>query len=82
MANDICIHLALIVYMCQNMSYIYIRCEQYQLLTVKTVNEQYRDLFLQKIPAVTWLEYCRYGVKYKTINQSINQSNSFWSENL
>ena len=23
--------------------------------------------------AVTWLEYCRYGVKHKTINQSINQ---------
>ena len=71
MANDICILLALIVNMCQNTSYIYFRCEQYQLLTVKTVNEQYRDLFLQKIPAVTWLEYCRYGVKHKTINQSI-----------
>ena len=24
--------------------------------------------------AVTWLEYCRYGVKLETINQSINQS--------
>ena len=24
------------------------------------------------IPAITWLKYCRYGVKHKTINQSIS----------
>ena len=27
-----------------------------------------------KYAAVIWLEYCRYGIKPKTINQSINQS--------
>ena len=26
---------------------------------------------LNMYTAITWLEYCRYGVKHKTINQSI-----------
>ena len=34
------------------------------------------------LPAVTWTEYCRYDVKPKTINQSINQSIALPSMNL
>ena len=28
------------------------------------------------VAAVTWLKYCRYGVKLYSVNQSINQSNN------
>ena len=31
-------------------------------------------IVLRSLPAVTWLKYCRFGVKLYPINQSINQS--------
>ena len=42
------------------------------------------DYFKLIVAAVTWLNYCRCGVKLYQINQSINQSikDSFFNENL
>ena len=33
-------------------------------------------------PAVTWLKYCRYGVKHYPINQSINPLHASYQYNL
>ena len=46
------------------------KCQIYLIYIIIIINHH-------RNAAVTWLEYCRYGVKPKTINQSINHWNDY-----